>query len=76
MPCALLIDLMMPKMDGWQLIDALGQDPVLARIPSAVVSAARDSTRLAQGDDPFPQAVQPGRSAAASCTRLVLTHAA
>lgn len=55
MPCALLIDLMMPKMDGWQLIDALGQDPVLARIPSAVVSAARDSTRLPKAMTCFPK---------------------
>jgi CheY-like chemotaxis protein len=46
LPCALLIDLMMPEMDGWQLIDVLRQDPTLARIPSAVVSAARDRAAL------------------------------
>jgi CheY-like chemotaxis protein len=45
-PCAMLIDLMMPNMDGWQLIDTLQKDPVLAHIPSAVVSAARDTRRL------------------------------
>ena len=45
-PCAILIDLMMPFMDGWQLIDALGRDPHLATIPSAVVSAARDTDTL------------------------------
>ena len=42
----MLIDLMMPNMDGWQLIDTLQKDPVLAHIPSAVVSAARDRRRL------------------------------
>ena len=45
-PCAMLIDLMMPNMDGWELIDTLRSDPALARIPSAVVSAARDTRRL------------------------------
>jgi CheY-like chemotaxis protein len=45
-PCAMLIDLMMPKMDGWTLLDELGRDPDLARIPSAVVSAARDTGTL------------------------------
>jgi CheY-like chemotaxis protein len=45
-PCAMLIDLMMPKMDGWELLDELGRDPALARIPSAVVSAARDAGTL------------------------------
>ena len=45
-PCVMLIDLMMPNMDGWQLIDTLRKDPNLARIPSAVVSAARDTRHL------------------------------
>jgi CheY-like chemotaxis protein len=45
-PCAMLIDLMMPKMDGWELLSELGRDPTLARIPSAVVSAARDPGKL------------------------------
>lgn len=45
-PCAMLIDLMMPKMDGWTLLDELGRDPALARIPHAVVSAARDTGPL------------------------------
>jgi CheY-like chemotaxis protein len=46
MPCAMLIDLMMPEMDGWQLIDVMVHDPELAKIPSAVVSAARDDGDL------------------------------
>jgi CheY-like chemotaxis protein len=41
-----LIDLMMPNMDGWELIDTLREDPALARIPSAVVSAAQDKRGL------------------------------
>jgi CheY-like chemotaxis protein len=39
-PAAILIDLMMPQMDGWQLLDVLGRDPELAAIPAAVLSAA------------------------------------
>jgi CheY-like chemotaxis protein len=52
-PCALLIDLMMPKMDGWQLLVELGRDPALARIPSAVVSAARDAGPLPEATTRF-----------------------
>lgn len=40
-PEVVLIDLMMPVMDGWELVRAMKKDPELARIPSAVVSAAR-----------------------------------
>jgi CheY-like chemotaxis protein len=52
-PCAMLIDLMMPNMDGWELIDAVRKDPALAHIPSAVVSAARDTRRLPESTVTF-----------------------
>ena len=54
-PCAMLIALMMPKMDGWDLIAELGRDPALARIPSAVVSAARDARGLPPAVTCFPK---------------------
>jgi CheY-like chemotaxis protein len=43
-PCVILLDLMMPVMDGWQFLQALrdGADPERARIPVIVVSAAAD----------------------------------
>lgn len=46
-PCLILLDLMMPVMDGWQFMHALGerQDAVLADVPIAVVSAAADVAR-------------------------------
>jgi CheY-like chemotaxis protein len=45
-PAALLVDLMMPVMDGWQLLEAMAADPALPRIPCAVLSAARDPRGL------------------------------
>ena len=45
-PDAILIDLMMPDMDGWQLLEALGQQPDLAAIPAAVMSASSNRSGL------------------------------
>lgn len=43
-PCLILLDLMMPVMNGWQFLDALRKDPQPGRasIPVLVVSAAMD----------------------------------
>ena len=41
-PCLVLLDLMMPVMDGWQLRKEMLADPVLAEIPVVVVSGAAD----------------------------------
>jgi CheY-like chemotaxis protein len=46
LPCLILLDLMMPVMNGWQLRAALKEDPRLARIPVVVVSAL--NSELAQ----------------------------
>jgi CheY-like chemotaxis protein len=39
-PCVVVTDLMMPIMSGWKLIDMLRSDPLTARIPIVVISAA------------------------------------
>ncbi|HVL69348.1 MAG TPA: response regulator [Vicinamibacterales bacterium] len=39
-PCLILLDLMMPVMDGWEFRDALQQEPELRHVPVVVVSAA------------------------------------
>lgn len=39
-PCVVLLDLMMPVMDGWETMHHLKQDVLLASIPVVVVSAA------------------------------------
>ncbi|HVR64777.1 MAG TPA: response regulator [Polyangia bacterium] len=39
-PCLILLDLMMPVMDGWTFRKALLADPALAAIPVVVMTAA------------------------------------
>jgi CheY-like chemotaxis protein len=43
-PCLILLDLMMPVMNGWQFLETLRKDPQPGRaaIPVVVVSAALD----------------------------------
>lgn len=38
-PCLILLDLMMPVMNGWQFRDEQQRDPRLAPIPTVVLSA-------------------------------------
>ncbi len=38
-PCLVLLDLMMPVMNGWEFVEALEADTVLAPIPVALVTA-------------------------------------
>ena len=44
-PCIILLDLMMPVMDGYQFSLALRDDPDLASIPVVIVSAYWDKAR-------------------------------
>jgi CheY-like chemotaxis protein len=39
-PSLILLDLMMPVMNGWEFRQALDQDPALRKVPVVVVSAA------------------------------------
>jgi signal transduction histidine kinase/CheY-like chemotaxis protein len=48
-PCVILLDLMMPVMNGWQLLEALHQRGDLARLPVVVVSAATGVCELPAG---------------------------
>lgn len=44
LPCLILLDLMMPVMDGWSFVEALRRNLSLASIPIVVVSAFSDQT--------------------------------
>lgn len=46
-PGLILLDLMMPVLSGWELRDALREDPELAKIPQLIVSAFVDETEQA-----------------------------
>jgi CheY-like chemotaxis protein len=39
-PCVILLDLMMPVMNGWEFRRAIEDDPELADVPVVVISAA------------------------------------
>ena len=73
-PCLILVDLLMPRLNGFQFCEALGRDTVLARIPVIICSAAEDSTaRLAAANivatfrKPFVDPSQLLRVARAHC---------
>jgi CheY-like chemotaxis protein len=40
-PCLILLDLMMPVMDGWTFCQETSKDPALAKLPIVVVSAVQ-----------------------------------
>lgn len=50
-PCLILLDLMMPVMNGWEFMQALEKDMILATIPVVIVTAygSRGIETKAQG---------------------------
>jgi CheY-like chemotaxis protein len=47
-PCLILLDLMMPQMNGWEFRAAQQQVPHLAAIPVVTISAHADLLKVAQ----------------------------
>jgi CheY-like chemotaxis protein len=47
-PCLLLLDLMMPVMNGWELREAMLKDPMLAQIPVVLLSGMADVSEAAR----------------------------
>jgi CheY-like chemotaxis protein len=41
-PALVLLDLMMPVMNGWEFLRVIGQDPAIAHLPIVVLSAVAD----------------------------------
>jgi len=46
-PCLILLDLMMPVMNGWEFLEAQKGEVVLATIPVVIVSAAGERAKSA-----------------------------
>jgi CheY-like chemotaxis protein len=46
-PAAVLLDLMMPIMDGWEFLRQCRRDPPCAPVPVAIMSAARNASAMA-----------------------------
>ena len=49
LPCLILLDLMMPVMDGWEFCDAQRRDQALAGIPVVLLSGADNLAAKAAG---------------------------
>jgi len=45
-PCLILLDLMMPVMNGWQFAEVISKDMTLATIPVVLVTAYGDRAKL------------------------------
>lgn len=57
-PCVVLLDLMMPKADGWWFLDNQRLDPVLSKVPVVVCSAYSESAKSVNPHDIVPKPVQ------------------
>jgi CheY-like chemotaxis protein len=47
-PDLVLLDLMMPELNGWGVLAELGKDPRLSRIPVVIMSGCRNVTQNAK----------------------------
>lgn len=45
-PCLILLDLMMPVMDGWEFAKVLESDPNLSQIPVVVCTAIAEKAKM------------------------------
>lgn len=55
LPDLILLDLMMPVMDGWRFLEVVGADPALARIPLTISTSAPE--RAPKGRPVIPKPV-------------------
>jgi CheY-like chemotaxis protein len=64
-PCAILLDLMMPVMSGYEFRDAQKADPALADIPVVVMSARWSGKDEIDADEFIPKPIEVDRVLAA-----------
>lgn len=57
-PCVVLLDLMMPKANGWWFLDNQRSDPELSKIPVVVCSAYAESAKSVKPQGFVPKPVQ------------------
>jgi CheY-like chemotaxis protein len=60
MPCVILLDLMMPVMNGWQFLDVQRNDPKLKDIPVVICSAYEESARSVNPNGFIPKPLKLG----------------
>jgi CheY-like chemotaxis protein len=58
-PCLVVLDLMMPVMDGWQFRAALRADPALAAVPVVLLSGIADVSQAAKTLDAVDHLTKP-----------------
>lgn len=49
-PCVILLDLMMPVMNGWEFVEEINKDIMLSSIPIVVVTAIGDAKKSPKND--------------------------
>ena len=58
-PCLILLDLMMPGMDGFEFREAQRRSPEIANIPVIVISAIADRAQISRQLGSIPSANKP-----------------
>lgn len=56
-PCLILLDLMMPIMNGWEFVEEINKDIMLSSIPIVVVTAIGDSNNSPKTDGYIPKPI-------------------
>ena len=56
-PCLILLDLMMPVMNGWEFVEEIGKDIMLSSIPIVVVTAIGDANKSPKTDGYIPKPI-------------------
>ena len=56
-PCLILLDLMMPVMNGWEFVEEISKDIMLSSIPIVVVTAIGDSNKSPKTDGYIPKPI-------------------
>lgn len=66
-PCLILLDLMMPVMNGWEFIEEINKDLMLSTIPVVVVSAFGNKMGTPKSDGYIPKPIDLDSLLAAVC---------